>query len=141
GIPGAEEMPVAPVVAPSRVWCMTGQHPARVGITDFLPGKTDRYLDPDQYVTLNEALAASGYRTGLIGKWHLDTDFAVNRGGPDKHGYHEVIGTETKYIADGDYFFPYDKIATFTDGSVNEYRTDRQTDEACQFIERKKNNP
>lgn len=141
GIRFTQAYAAAPVCSPTRASIMTGQHPARVGITDFLPGKTDRYLDPDQYVTLNEALAASGYHTGLIGKWHLDTDFAVNRGGPDKHGFHEVIGTETKYIADGDYFFPYDKIATFTEGSENEYLTDRQSDEACQFIERNKNNP
>lgn len=141
GIRFTQAYAAAPVCSPTRASIMTGQHPARVGITDFLPGKTERYLDPDEYVTINEALSTSGYHTGLIGKWHLDTDFAANRGGPDKHGFDEVIGTETKYIADGDYFFPYDKIATFTEGTENEYLTDRQSEEACRFVERNKDTP
>ncbi len=96
----------APVCSPTRASIMTGQYPARVRITDFLPAKSTRFLDPAKYVTLNKPLQDVGYRTGLIGKWHLDTDFKNNPGGPDKHGFNEVIGTETKYIADGDYFFP-----------------------------------
>src|SRR5690606_5927269 len=38
----------APVCWRRRAGMLTGQHPARVGITDFLPGKTDRYLAPEQ---------------------------------------------------------------------------------------------
>lgn len=131
----------APVCSPTRASIMTGQYPARVGITDFLAPSTGRLLDPDQYVTINEALAHVGYRTGLVGKWHLDTEFRENKGGPRKHGFDEVIGTETKYIADGDYFFPYDKISTFSAGSEGEYLTDRQSEEAVTFIERNKEVP
>ncbi|MEC3880121.1 sulfatase [Parapedobacter sp. 10938] len=141
GIRFTQAYAAAPVCSPTRASIMTGQYPARVGITDFLPGKTSRYLAPDSHVTLNEALGTAGYRSALIGKWHLDTDFGANPGGPDKHGFDEVIGTETKYIADGDYFFPYDKIATFTEGAENEYLTDRQSDEACRFVERNKDTP
>ncbi len=133
----------APVCSPTRASIMTGQYPARVGITDFLPPseKTDRFLDPAAYVTLNEALATRGYHTGIIGKWHLDTDFKKNAGGPAAHGFHEVIGSETKYIADGDYFFPYDKIATYAEGTSDEYLTDRQNSDACDFIRRNKDKP
>lgn len=131
----------APVCSPTRASIMTGQYPARVGITDFLPAKTSRYLNPDSYVTLNEALGSVGYYTGLVGKWHLDTDFERNPGGPKEHGFDEVIGTESTYIADGDYFFPYDKIASLTTGEENEYLTDRQNKEACAFIERNKDHP
>ncbi|TZF81206.1 sulfatase [Pedobacter sp. BS3] len=131
----------APICSPTRASIMTGQYPARVHITDFLPGKTDRFLDPDKYITVNEALSKTGYHTGIVGKWHLDTDFQNHRGGPKEHGFDEVIGSETKYIADGDYFFPYDKISTFTTGAENEYLTDRQSAEACKFIERNKQKP
>src|SRR3546814_17098242 len=51
------------------------------------------------------------------------------------------IGSETKYIADGDYFYPYDKISTFDTGKDHEYLTDRQSTEACNFIERNKEKP
>ncbi|OAQ40354.1 N-acetylgalactosamine-6-sulfatase [Pedobacter psychrophilus] len=131
----------APICSPSRVALMTGQYPARVGITDFLPAKTDRWLDPAKYFTINEALGQVGYHTGIIGKWHLDTDYITNKGGPKAHGFDEVIGSETKYIGDGDYFFPYDKISTFPTGKENEYLTDRQSEEACKYIERNKDQP
>lgn len=133
----------APNCSPTRASIMTGQYPARVGITDFLPEgeKTKRWLDPAKFITLNEALSKAGYHTGIIGKWHLDTHYQNHKGGPKAHGFDEVIGSETKYIAGGDYFFPYDKISTFTEGSENEYLTDRQCSEATAFIDRNKSNP
>ena len=128
----------AAICSPTRVSIITGQYPARVRITDFLRAKTDRWLDPAKYFTLNEALSSGGYHTGMFGKWHLDTDYETNKGGPKAHGFDEVIGTETKYIADGDYFYPYDKISSFTDGKNNEYLTDRQSSEVQDFIKRNK---
>ncbi|MBT1688512.1 sulfatase [Dawidia soli] len=141
GIRFTQAYAAAPVCSPTRASIMTGQYPARVGITDFLAPASGRLLDPARYITINEALGQAGYRTGLVGKWHLDTDFKNNKGGPGKHGFDEVIGTETKYIADGDYFFPYDKISTFSNGVAGEYLTDRQSEEAAGFIQRNKRSP
>lgn len=141
GIKFSHAYSAAPVCSPMRGSFMTGQFPARVGITDFLSPKSERYLEPEKYVTINEALSSAGYHTGLIGKWHLDTDFKENKGGPAKHGFDEVIGTETKYIADGDYFFPYDKNSTFAQGEENEFLTDRLAGEAVNFIQRNKEQP
>ena len=133
----------APNCSPTRASIMTGQYPARVGITDFLPGgeNTEKWLDPAKYVTLNEALSQQDYHTGIVGKWHLDTHFNNLKGGPKEHGFDEVIGSETKYIAGGDYFFPYDKIASFNTGAPDEYLTDRQSKEAVNFIERNQKQP
>ncbi|WP_316811643.1 sulfatase [Pedobacter heparinus] len=141
GVRFTQAYAAAPNCSPTRASIVTGQFPARVGITDYLPEaeKTNKRLDPAKFVTINEALAAAGYHTGIVGKWHLDTEFKKNIAGPKAHGFQEVIGSETKYIADGDYFYPYDKIATFTAGDENEYLTDRQSKEAVNFIERNKN--
>lgn len=141
GIKFKQAYAAAAICSPTRASIMTGQYPARVGITDFLPAKTTRYLDPAKYVTLNEALGKQGYHTGIIGKWHLDTDFDRPKGNPKQHGFDEVIATETKYIGDGDYFYPYDKISSFTSAPENEYLTDRQCLEASKFITRNKANP
>lgn len=141
GIRFTQAYAAAPLCSPTRASVMTGQVPARVGITDFLGDHSDRYLDPAKYVTVNEALSSAGYRTAIVGKWHLDTYFKDPKGNPKQHGFDEVIGSETKYIADGDYFFPYDKNSTFSEGEENEYLTDRQYAEASKFIERNKQQP
>ena len=82
-----------PVCSPSRVALLTGKHPARLNITDWLPGQPDRpghklsrpvlnqHL-PLEEVTLAEAFKAAGYATGHIGKWHLGGDGF----GPDRPG-------------------------------------------------------
>ncbi|HKD36438.1 MAG TPA: sulfatase-like hydrolase/transferase, partial [Pirellulales bacterium] len=81
-------------------------------------------------------LADAGYVTCHIGKWHLDTHFKNPKGSSKQFGFDEVIGTETKYIADGDYFFPFDKIRTLPERSPHEFLPDRLSDEAVSFIER-----
>jgi arylsulfatase A-like enzyme len=68
-----------PVCSPTRAALVTGRHPARVKITNFIAG--DRrgallpaaYLHalPDGEVTVAELLEARGYATGIFGKWHL----------------------------------------------------------------------
>ncbi|TBW28684.1 sulfatase [Gramella sp. KN1008] len=132
----------APVCSPTRASIVTGQYPARVGITDFLAPRSEVYLKPEEHVTINEALSQAGYHTGIIGKWHLDTHFGNIQGGPRDHHFDEVIGSETKYIAGGDYFFPYDKAATLNEkGEEGEFLTDRLVDEAIDFIERNKEQP
>ena len=71
-----------PVCSPSRAALLTGQHPARLGITTFLPGRADwpghRLLQPvlppglaTDRPTLAERLKDQGYATACIGKWHL----------------------------------------------------------------------
>lgn len=132
----------APVCSPTRASIVTGQYPARVGITDFLAPSSSVYLRPEDHVTINEALSQAGYHTGIIGKWHLDAHFGNIKGGPQDHHFDEVIGSETKYIADGDYFFPYDKSATLNEqGDEGEFLTDRLVSEATDFIERNKERP
>lgn len=133
----------APVCSPTRASIMTGQYPARVRITDYLElgPNTDRFLNPDKYITINEALQSKGYHTGIVGKWHLETHFDNPLGGPEAHGFHEVIGSETEYIAGGDYFYPYKKVSTYNTGSAEEYLTDRQSNDAADFIKRNKTKP
>ncbi len=131
----------APICSPARAALLTGQYPARIGITDYLTINASKYLDPEKYYTINEALSEGGYRTGIIGKWHLDTRFGNPAGSPQQHGFHEVIGSETEYIAGGDYFYPYGKIATYTTGAEGEYLTDRQCGDAARFIEKNAGHP
>ncbi|MVM41694.1 sulfatase-like hydrolase/transferase [Spirosoma sp. HMF3257] len=130
----------APVCTPTRVALMTGQHPARVGITDYLDAKDEKFLSPD-YVTINEQLKKAGYHSGLIGKWHLTGDYTKKKGEPAKHGWDEVICSETGYIANGDYVHPYFFMPDVQARTEGEYLTDRLNQEAVDFIKRNQKKP
>lgn len=140
GIRFTQAYATAPVCTPTRIALMTGQHPARVGITDYLDVKDEKFLSPD-YVTLNEQLKKAGYHCGLVGKWHLTGDYSLRRGEPAKHGWDEVICSETGYIANGDYFHPYFFMPDVRAKTENEYLTDRLNTEATDFIRRNQSTP
>jgi arylsulfatase A-like enzyme len=132
----------APICSPTRASVVTGQYPARLRITDYLPSNAEKYLDPAKYITINEALSASGYHTGMIGKWHLDDHYDAPLGSPKQHGFDEVIGTETSFIGPGDYFAPYTYVETLNrEAAENEFLTDRLFQEAADFIERNQDSP
>jgi arylsulfatase A-like enzyme len=73
----------APVCSPTRASLLTGKSPARLGLTNFLPGsgapEGSPVVPPADWSkalpaaeeTLAERLKRAGYATGLIGKWHL----------------------------------------------------------------------
>lgn len=79
-----------PVCSPTRASIMTGQWPARVGITNFIPGHRPgkllsapfKHALPLEEVTIAEALRDAGYATFFAGKWHLGTgDYSPNAQG------------------------------------------------------------
>ncbi len=125
-----------PTCSPTRASLMTGQYPHRTGIEDHLDVNSPQFLDPEKQYTINRLLSDAGYTTCHIGKWHLDTHFKNPKGSSKQFGFSEVIGTETKYIADGDYFFPFDKIRTLPEVKPHEFLPDRLSNEAVGFIER-----
>ncbi len=130
----------APVCSPTRAALMTGQYPARIGITNYLEINDEHFLSPD-YTTIIKRLKSVGYVSALIGKWHLTGDYEKNRGAPQLHGFDEVIASEKKYIGDGDYFHPYFFLPEMPAREPGEYLTDRLHNEALDFIKRNREHP
>ena len=125
---------------------MTGKHPARVNITDWIPGleeqnnyntsknllvgPKDRYELPLDEITIAEVLKMNGYKTFYSGKWHLGSEGYY----PEDQGFDINIGGFEKGSPMGGYYSPY-KNPKLTDGPEGEYLTDRLTNETIDFIE------
>lgn len=135
----------APVCSPTRASIMTGKYPARLHITDWIPGENrsvklkavpfEQQL-PLSERTIAEALKAAGYTTCHVGKWHLgDAPYY-----PDKQGFDiNIAGNNWGHPHKG-YFSPY-QMQNLEDGPPGEYLTDRLTGEALKFLERNRDKP
>lgn len=55
---------------PSRYSLLTGEYPWRKSGTGVLPGNAPLIIDPKR-TTLATVFQRAGYRTGVVGKWHL----------------------------------------------------------------------
>jgi len=122
-----------PICSPSRAALMTGKCPARLHLTNYLPGRADAPSQklsqpviegqlPLEEVTLPELLRQHGYKTGLFGKWHLG-----GKGfGPNQQGFDITF----EPLANSE--------PSATEGGKHEYAI---TNAAMQFIEQHQTEP
>lgn len=140
--------------SPTRASILTGRYPARLHLTDWIPGRTPdgAKLQPPNWTnylrraetTLAEALTPAGYTSAAIGKWHLgkpgwfpsDQGFAVSFAG-------SAAGSHSSMFPP---YWPAEALERFgleplPDVRAGEYLTDRLTREAEAFLERNQSRP
>jgi arylsulfatase A-like enzyme len=153
------------VCSPTRASLLTGKYPARLHLTDYIPGSTPRgaklripawtqHLALDE-VSLAKALKPAGYLSACIGKWHLDEIAGISatekeeRFSPERHGF-DINIAGSRLGQTPDYFFPYRRkypdgreyqLAHLPGGREGEYLTDRLTSEAEKFLDQNKDRP
>ena len=131
----------ATICSPARASIMTGKNPARLHLTDYIPGGLYPYaplIGPamEPYLPMEEKLLPQylqemGYATGHFGKWHLYTDRLFDEPGrffdPQYRGFDDVL-LNAKPEADHD---PYD----------DPHHVEAITQRSLQFLEQNKDNP
>lgn len=130
----------AAVCSPSRAGMMTGRYQERFGHETNLPPGTQNGLPLTETFGVKR-LQKIGYKTGLIGKWHLGYPEAFH---PNQRGYDRFYGL----LQGSRSYYPYkkpsrDRVIRDNDTPTSEsgYVTDRLGDAACAFIRDNKENP
>ncbi|MFK5974312.1 MAG: sulfatase [Flavobacteriaceae bacterium] len=141
----------SPICSPSRASILSGKYPARLQLTDYIPGNRHWGPHKDQRLTskpfklqldreeltIAEALRNSGYSTMFAGKWHLGEESEFY---PQYQGFDINIAGNSSGHPNGGYFSPY-KNPQIIDGYEGEYLTDRLTDEVIHFINQNSKEP
>lgn len=140
GVAFSNAYSAAPICSPTRAAIMTGKAPARLHLTDFIPGGdfpekplvTPRMQQglPLAEKTIAEYLREAGYRTGLFGKWHLAENYQYRPGrpmDPESQGFEVVFHTVK----------PDEKTMALRDA----HNADEITDRAIAFVEAQKARP
>jgi arylsulfatase A-like enzyme len=120
-----------PYCSPTRAGLLTGRYQTRFG-HEFNPsGKNGLPLTES---TLADRLKAHGYRSALVGKWHLGTDERH----PQKRGFDDFFG----FLGGAhDYFNPAGILRGNEPAHEKAYLTDAFGREAVAFIDANKSKP
>ena len=136
------------VCSPTRAALMTGKYPARLHLTDFIPGrdiKADQKLRrpdfqqqlPLEESTLAEKLKARGYKTASFGKWHLG-----GKGfGPGDQGFDVFSPDAAGFSRVAPFTQAGKRIEGFDASQDSEELTTILTRKALRFIEDNRNAP
>ncbi|MEM7367430.1 MAG: sulfatase [Bacteroidota bacterium] len=160
----------SPVCTPSRAGLLTGRHPERSYAGDHVYFPEDHVVSsfrkllslkneiPQDEIMLSEILKSAGYRTAIIGKWHLgdrsghlpndfgfDTYFGVRYSNDmlPLHLYRnqEILEEDHTELVSGSKSYTDPDMPLKRQGTDQTQLTIRYTEEAIQFIQHNQEQP
>ena len=148
----------SPLCSPTRASLLSGQSPARIGITAPVCHVPEVKLEASvqarapannkarqcesatrfktNYFTLAEALKQAGYATAHFGKWHLGPEPYS----PLQHGFDVDVPHHAGPGPAGSFVAPW-KFKDFKERTSAEHIEDRMSDEAVAWMEKHKDGP
>lgn len=146
GVQFAQAYAASSLCSPARAALLTGRHPVRLDITNFIPGRgMGRMVGPPYRHSLDKsertlatALSQGGYQTWHVGKWHLGGEGSL----PSDHGFHVNIGGHrTGGLGHCGHTAPWSIAADepaplpgLANAPVGQFITERLTDEAIALV-------
>ncbi len=134
----------SPVCSPTRASLLTGRYPQDFRMEDALTGDDHGTFHPDP-VTAAECFKANGYRTALVGKWHLGREGSAH---PLNQGFEYFYGFlggvihyyKHTYLSPGETDERKAKVDYFDGKAVvrsESYSTDDLTDKALDYLKKR----
>ena len=141
GVRFSDAYATAPICTPSRAALLTGRYQQRFGVESNIGVRGTTGL-PGSEATVAKLLKQSGYRTAMVGKWHLGSGPEF---GPNAHGFDQSLAFHDWSL---DYFSHREPTTgnpgLYENGEPTEipgYTTDIFTDRATSFIDASSANP
>jgi arylsulfatase A-like enzyme len=125
----------SPICAPARASFLTGQYNHRTGALSVESNRGLDRINPNVPL-IGEYIAANGYATGMVGKWHNGAHDRLHH--PNQRGFSEFIGFLNGGMNYFDWILDYNDQPVKSDGR---YLTDVFTAEANAFVTRHRDHP